>query len=137
MRYYFDTCIWIDFLEDRKGFNGEPLGSFAYNLIKSIIKNKDKIFVSDIIIKELNLNITNDNITNIFLPLKRNILFVHSTDPQIEEANNLSSLNDVPFGDAFHCIFARDYNLKLITRDNHYKILKNIWPSYKPEELLL
>ncbi len=36
VKYYLDTCIWIDFFEDRKGAKGEPFGEFASRLLTKI-----------------------------------------------------------------------------------------------------
>jgi len=51
-KFYFDTSIWLDFLEKRDG-PGLPKGTWAKELIEKIIKNNDKILFSDINILEL------------------------------------------------------------------------------------
>ena len=42
----------------------------------------------------------------------------------------------MPLGDVLHSLLARDNGLILVTRDNHFKELKDISKFYKPEELI-
>ena len=55
-RYYVDTSIWMDLLEDRKGFNGELLGVYALKLFAMIKAKNHKLVLSDLLIKELKSN---------------------------------------------------------------------------------
>jgi len=53
--FYLDTSILIDFLEDRRGFNDEPFGSYAQRLIALIKLRGDSLILSEIILEELYL----------------------------------------------------------------------------------
>ena len=44
--FYFDTSIWIDFLENRNDPNF-PKGEWVKKLIKNIISDSNKIIFSD------------------------------------------------------------------------------------------
>jgi len=55
-RYYVDTSIWMDLYEDRKGFNNELLGEFALKLFSLIKAKQYKLIISDLLIKELEMN---------------------------------------------------------------------------------
>ena len=52
-KYYIDTSIWIDLYEDRKGYQDEPLGEYALKLLSFIKANKADLFISDMLIREL------------------------------------------------------------------------------------
>jgi len=45
-RFYFDTSIWLDFLENRDEPE-MPKGTWAKELIKKIVKEGNKILFSD------------------------------------------------------------------------------------------
>jgi len=70
MEYYFDTCIWRDFYENRRGYYNKSLGEYANKLMKKIIKNKDQILFSEFTIKELRKDYDKEEIGNVL-----NILF--------------------------------------------------------------
>ena len=133
MRYLVDTCIWVDFLEDRKGHNGEPLGKYAAELFLKILK--EGLVISDITLSELKNKYSDEKISSIMLPFKKKAVTIFATEDQFKRAITLSKRYAVPKGDALHAIVALDNNLMLITRDKHFKRLKNICKSYKPEEL--
>ncbi len=52
-KYILDTCIWRDFYEDRFSKSGKPFGKYATDLFMKILKNKDNIFFSESLIREL------------------------------------------------------------------------------------
>ncbi|MBU1321694.1 MAG: PIN domain-containing protein [Nanoarchaeota archaeon] len=58
-KYYLDTCIWIDYFEDRKD-NFRPLGDWAFRLIKKIITDENVIIISDLVWFELRKLYAND-----------------------------------------------------------------------------
>ena len=47
-KYYIDTSIWMDLLEDRKGYNHQPLGDYALKLFTFIKAKKYKLIISDL-----------------------------------------------------------------------------------------
>jgi len=55
---------------------------------------------------------------------------------QVLESTKISKERNLPKGDVLHAIIARDNDLVLITRDNHFKKLKDISLHYKPEEII-
>ena len=133
-KYYFDTAIWIDLLEDRKGFNGESLGKYAWQLLSYIHSINGIIFISDVVITELkNYSKYSEfiDLINLFKPI-----LIKSSIQQRLEASYISNNLDLPTADALHAIIARDHNLILITRDNHFKKLVHISFFYKPEDLI-
>ena len=135
-KYYADTSIWIDLYEDRKGFNNEKLGDYALDLFYFIIDKNHKLIISDMLIKELGINYTTAQINGMMMIYGNLIEKVKITTKQRDEAKKLSLERNLPYGDALHAIIARDNNLILVTRDNHFKKLTDISKYYKPEELI-
>ena len=135
-KYYADTSIWIDLYEDRKGFNNEKLGDYALDLFYFIIDKNHRLIISDLLIKELGINYTTAQINGMMKIYGNLIEKVKITTKQRDEAKKLSLERNLPYGDALHAIIARDNNLILVTRDNHFKKLTDISKYYKPEELI-
>lgn len=131
--FYFDTSIWLDFYEKR-GKNGE----LTLKLIIKIINEDIKIAYSDLNIKEFKyLGYTNAQINSIFSMAKpKNIKRVHIYREQIEEARKLARQRNVPRKDVLHAILARDNNLQLVSRDDHFEKLKDISIARKPEDFI-
>lgn len=134
--YYFDTAIWIDILENRKDFCGKEIGKYGRELLALIILNNYNLVVSDETSKELSDYCGSFMVNALLTHLERNIRKVVFTDSEKKEALRFSQEKNVPFGDALHAIIARDTNSVLIARDNHFRLLDNICPHFKPEEFL-
>ena len=135
-KYYLDTSIWMDIYEDRKGFRDEPLGDFALRLISVILTRKDTLVLSDLLIKELEMNYSIDEINGMVKPFESIVEKIVTSKKQHDESLKISLAENVPRGDALHAVLARDNGLILVTRDNHFKKLRRISNHYKPEELI-
>jgi len=135
-KYYLDTSIWIDIYEDRKGYDKEPLGDFAWKLISFIKTNKNKLIITDLLIRELEINYSLEEINGIMKPFEDILEKIIVVKQQRDEAKKIAEERNVPSGDALHAIIARDCNLILVTRDNHFKKLQDICKSYKPEDII-
>jgi hypothetical protein len=130
MDYYVDTCIWIDFFNNR--FDGlKPLGDFAFQFFKKCCKNNDKILFSKMVVFELKTNgLDFFEISKDFSVVLREIF---PTDSDLSEIKNLSTIKQIPFGDAFHYILSKSNNSILVSRDNHLLM----FPETKlPEEII-
>lgn len=134
-RYYIDTSIWIDLYEDRKGYNGEQLGDFALRLLLMIREMKNKLIITDILIRELEKYYTLEEINGMMKPFENLIERIFTTKEQHDEAKMISKGRELPKGDVLHAIIARDNNLILITRDKHFLQLNDLTRYYRPEEL--
>ena len=135
-KYYFDTCIWRDFFEDRFDPNKKPLGKYATFLILRILNKKDEMLFSDLIIKELEKRFT-------IYEIEQMLRLLHSAGVlkraeacrgAYEEARRLADDIKIPLSDALHVIIARDNNAILVSRDNHLLNVKCI-KVIKPEEI--
>ncbi len=135
-KYYLDTSIWMDVYENRKGFNNEPLGEFAWKLLSLIKAKKEKLIISDLLIIELEMNYSIEKINGMIKIFEDVIEKIIVTAKQRDEAKRIAKERNLPPGDVLHAILARDSKLILITRDTHFKKLEDISRSYKPEELI-
>ena len=131
--FYLDTSIWLDFYEKR-GKNGES----ALKLILKIINEDIKVAYSDLHIKEFkNLGYTQEQINSILKIAKpNNVKHVHIHKEQLEESRKLARQRNVPNKDALHAILARDNNLQLVSRDNHFETLKDVTYAKVPEDFI-
>src|SRR3989338_6256149 len=125
-KYYVDTSIWMDLLEDRKGFNGEPLGDYALKLFAMIKAKNYKLILSDLLIRELESNYSVEEINGMILPFKKIIEKVFVTTEQRDEAKKIAEERNVPPGDVLHAIIARDNQYTMVTRDRHFQRLGDI-----------
>jgi predicted nucleic acid-binding protein len=134
-KYYIDTSIWMDLLEDRKGYNNEPLGDFALKLFSLIKAKKSTLIISDILIRELEGYYSLEEINGMMLPFQKIIEKIIATKEQRVEARKIAEERNLPPGDCLHAILARDNDFILITRDKDFKLLEDITSHYKPEEI--
>lgn len=90
MKYYIDASIWIDLYEDRKGYQGEPLGEFALKLF-SLIKAKNSILVlTDFLIRELESNYSIEEINGMVKPFEKIVKKILVTKEQRQEAKKIA-----------------------------------------------
>ncbi len=135
-KFYVDTSIWMDLLEDRKGYNNEPLGEYALKLFSLIKAKKNTLIITDLLIRELESNYSMEEINGMVLPFQKIIEKIFVTKEQRDEAKRIGQERNLPPGDALHAIIARDHKLIMITRDKHFRQLEDIAKHYKPEELI-
>jgi len=135
-RYYLDSCIWIDYFENRSD-RFRPLDEWAFSLIKNIIENNDVIIYSNLVKEELAELYSEEQIRNIFSIVPKLLLIkVAIKESHIKEAITLSKRLKIPAKDATHAILARDNNAIMVTRDKHFYELKNEVFIVKPEDLI-
>lgn len=134
--FYLDTCIWRDFSEDRKSKSGRALGKEAARLIHRIIKDKDTILFSDLIIREISIAYAEAEIEEQlrFLTFTGVLREVKITEEQIIEAKGIAAERSLPVADALHAIIARDNGATFITQDRHGDRLRDIVDVRKPDE---
>lgn len=135
-KYYVDTSIWMDLLEDRKGYHDEPLGDYALKLFAMIKSKKHRLIISDLLIRELESNYSMEQINGMVLPFQKIMEKVFVTKEQRDEAKKIAEERNLPSGDVLHAIVARDNSYIMVTRDKHFKELGNITKHCKPEEII-
>jgi len=134
-KYYLDTSIWMDLYEDRRD-PSKNIGEFAFRLFCYLLASKSRIVVSTFLLRELEVTYPLDKIRGLTRPFERLMEKVDVSDEQRQESKRIAEEKHIPRGDALHAILARDNNAILISRDNHFMLLKNICPVMKPEEII-
>ncbi|MFH1917192.1 MAG: PIN domain-containing protein [Nanoarchaeota archaeon] len=134
MRYYVDTCIWMDFLEDRKDPQ-KDLSKIAFQFLRKLQEQKKTIIISTPLMAELQEWCDPAVINGLFLPFA-NAIKIQPRQEQAIEARKLAKTLKIPFTDALHAILARDAAAIVVTRDKHFRCLEHICIAKKPEELL-
>ena len=134
-KYYIDTAIWRDLHENRKD-KSKNLGELAFESLKKIRANKEKIIYSDFVVEELSHAYDKQTINELFKGVSEVLEKVEVNDGQLKEAADLSKELKIPFGDAIHSLLARDTNAIMVTRDRHFRKLKDKITIKKPEELI-
>ena len=135
-KYLIDTSIWVDLYEDRKGYQNEPLGDFAFKLFCKIKAKEDKIVITDLTIRELEMNYSIEEIKGIMKPFEDILEKLVASKEQRDEAKKLAEERKVPKGYALHAVLARDNKFILVSRDKHFKELTDISEHHKPEEII-
>ena len=134
-KYYLDTSIWLDLLEDRNEPN-LPKGKYAENFIARTIETGEKIVYSDTIKDELiKQGYMLWELEDYFGSLGRILLYVESNAKQFKRAKDLASKRKVPVLDALHGLIARDNHAIVITRDKDFARLNDIAKAKRPEEV--
>ncbi len=138
MRYYFDSCIWRDHYENRFGFKGRPLGNYASKLFMKIMKNKDILLFSDLLIKELKIQYNEKDINDMLniLFLMKILEFVNIDKSEFREAETIAKKRNLPLPDVLHAIISRDNKAILVSQDKHFQKLKDLVEIRKPEEII-
>lgn len=133
MKFYLDTCIWLDIIEKR----GED-GKLGRELIKKIIIENHCLLYSDIVVLELkNIGYEKNEVKKTMSMIKRrNLQLTQATKEQIKKAKAVAHQRNVPLRDVLHAILTRDNDAQLVSRDNHFLKLKDIAVMKSPGEIL-
>ena len=135
-KYYLDTSIWMDLYENRKGYSNEPLGEYALKLISLIKMKKATLIITDILIRELEMNYSVEEINGMMKPFENNTEKIITTKEQRDDAEKIAKERKIPRGDVLHAVLTRDYHLILVTRDKHFRVLEDICEHHKPEDFI-
>lgn len=132
-----DTSIWWDFHENRVD-RFRPLGEWAFELLKKIIREKDIVLYSDLVVEELLHYFSMEKINKMFSIVADKGLLeeVDISQEQRREAGILCNRLKIPFSDCIYAILARDNLAIMVARDHHFELLAEITEFKKPEELI-
>ena len=130
-----DTAIWRDLHENRKD-KSKNLGELAFESFKKIRTNKEKIVYSNFVVEELSHAYDKQTIDKLFKGVSELLEKVEINEKQLKEAANFSKEHKIPLGDAVHGILARDNDAIMVTRDHHFRKLKDKITIKKPEDLI-
>src|SRR3989344_3956449 len=130
-KYYIDTAIWRDLHENRKD-KSKNLGELAFELLKKIRTNKERVVYSNFVVEELSHAYDKQTIDKLFKGVSELLEKVEINENQLKEAADLSKKHKIPLGDAVHGILAKDTNSIMVTRDRHFRKLKDKITIKKP-----
>lgn len=108
----------------------------AFESFKKIRANKDKVVYSDFVVEELSHAYDKQTIDKLFKGVSELLEKVEIYGKQLKEAADLSNEHNIPLGDAVHGVLARDANAIMVTRDRHFRKLKDKITVKKPEDLI-
>lgn len=137
-KYWFDTCIWRDFYENRFSKTGNPLGEYAVNAFMKTLKKGNKILFSESLVRELHKDYNKDEINDMlnFLFMSKILLKVEITKEEYLEAKELSEKRKLPFVDCLNAVQARNHKAVIVSQDEHFtENLSDIVKVVKPQEL--
>jgi len=137
--YFLDTCIWIDFYENRVSKTGAPLGRYAKQLFIKILKNKDIILLSDTILFELRQRYEDIEITNLLQWIDKlgSLIKIDIRKEDYLEASKLSKERNLPKNDCLNAIQSRNNRAILISQDRHFfNDLSDITKAKKPQDII-
>src|SRR3989338_4498394 len=106
-KYYIDTAIWRDLHENRKD-TSKNLGELAFELLKKIRTNKERVVYSNFVVEELSHAYDKQTIDKLFKGVSELLEKVEINEKQLKEAADLSKEHKIPFCDAVHSVLARD-----------------------------
>lgn len=136
VRYYLDTCIWIDYFENRSD-RFRPLGEWALATINLIIRSNAIIIFTNIVERELLKYYSPREMSQILsiLPPQK-LVIIRATSIHFKKARCISKEFGLPITDCIHIAMAESNNAIFVTRDKHFDILRNMFSILKPEELI-
>ena len=103
---------------------------------KKIRTNKEKIVYSDFVVEELSHAYDRQTIDKLFKGVSELLEKVEINEDQLKEAVDLSKDLKIPFGDAVHGVLAKYNSAVMVTRDRHFRKLKDKITIKKPEDLI-
>jgi predicted nucleic acid-binding protein len=119
-RFYVDTCIWRDYLENRVD-RFRPLGEWAFEFFKRLVKNSDLLIFSDVVREELLQNMTDLEVEDMLeiVPLKLR-QYVQANNVDSSMAKRIATFHNIHFSDSLHLAIAIRTDSVLVTRDRHF-----------------
>ena len=132
-RFYVDTCIWRDYLENRTNLYGS-LAEHAFRFFRQCIIHQAIIVTSEIVEEELP-DLSPTKFYSVTKAIGLNVQKATVTSQQIVEAEHVAYQKQLNYTDVLHAILARDNNAILITRDNDFEELGDLVTSQKPEQV--
>ena len=81
-KFYLDTAIWRDYVEDR-GDGIRPLGEFAFRFLRDCEINECKVLYSELVLHELRRDYSDDKINEMLAPFRELLIKVEISNEQI------------------------------------------------------
>lgn len=125
MKIYFDTNIFIDFLENRKD-KFRLLGEYASQVFNRALSCEFYIVISNLVVEELiDHGTSKKEIRELIEWLQPKIIKIKKTRSDEINAKKILINHKTHFKDAIHYVIASKESDKLLTNDNQLKELPN------------
>lgn len=137
-RFLVDTCVWMDFYENRKNKFGKNIGCYAYEFIVKCAKKNFSVYMSKITVGELKTKFCEEEIETIlrYLQLILNLKITEVEKSEFLKAKELANNRKIPNADCILAIQARNNDFVVVTRDKHFfNDLKDVCDSIRPEDV--
>ncbi|MBU1202226.1 MAG: type II toxin-antitoxin system VapC family toxin [Nanoarchaeota archaeon] len=123
MKIYFDTNVYIDFLENRAD-KFRPLGELAFQSFQRGINCEFHIVISELVVKELSKSgVSKEKIKKLINWFGEKIILVENLKNDFSEAKKAMKKYKIHFEDALHYQTSKRIADKLLTNDNDLKLL--------------
>ena len=138
---YLDSCIWLNmFQKEGDVSKGIPYWQIALNFIEEVRKNKSKIYVSTIVLKELHY-ILGDNFQKVIDYFKQTdfieIIKTKNKDYNLARKFEVEDNSKISFYDYLHTAIVRRLGCVFVTRDRDLlNFAKNKISVNLPEKLI-
>ena len=133
MRFYVDTSVWIDLLENRSD-GIRPLGELAFQFLQLCKKHGVELIYSDATIYELK-QFSERLVEELLSSFGDLLVEAPVSNEQTKEAKLIAKERKLPPNDVLHAIVARDNEAIVITRDYHFDKLSDVAQSTLPEKV--
>lgn len=134
-RFYLDTSIWLDLLEDRNHYI-PTRGEQAKDLLRWILINQHMIVISDTVFAELTRAGYQDaELDNLFRQFSFLIEW-WEVDRLRGQAKVIAARRDVPHSDVIHALCARESRSTVVSRDKHFLQLTDICKTASPDKII-
>ena len=135
-RFYVDTSVWRDYLEDRSD-GLRPLGLFAFKFFHYCKKHRCKVLYSSHMLDEFGKAYSSERIQETMGLIDQDLLQqVIVTKDAIILAVDLQK-QGMHKEDALHAALAIVNNAILVSRDKHFKENPDLVDGKTPEEAIL
>jgi rRNA-processing protein FCF1 len=142
MKFYLDTCIWLNLFKKEISFRGAPYWKFAEDFIGRNLKSGNKIMYSGMVLKELKIKLNKKEYkkqNNWIEKSKFTRITVLQEDKDAARKLESKYFFEISYYDLVHLSICKRLNLILITRDRELiEIAKeNQVKVSRPEDIII
>ena len=145
MKYYLDSCIWLNLLKkEGDASKGKPYWKIAEDFISRVMFSEDEeILYSDFVLKEIEVKLENKKLfeeRKAFLEEEMKFISIKAAERDYAFARKLESklMYELSFYDCMHIAICKRLDLILVTRDKDLiKFAKKFVIVKRPENLII
>ena len=133
IRYYVDTCIWLNLFREEHAPNGVPLWLFTEEFIIRAKQEGWEILISSVVLGELSRRLDLELVHESF----QAFTFVETRREDYALASSIEASHFIGMNDCLHLAISKRMDAVLVTRDkNLLRVAKRFVKAKKPEDLL-